>query len=127
MQVETLKRYKVNEAVIQTGVDALNMFKNDLVQFTLEQKEKKDPSCNQALIKEVKNNCITLKDRIARCRKENQAVLDVLDQMDEKHKQVLMLFYIKGLTRKEISQVMQYSVRYIPELKRIAQNEFERR
>ena len=122
-----MKRFKVNEAIIQTSVDALNMFKKDLVQFTLEQKANENPSCNQTLIEETKANCITLTDRIARCRKENQAVLDVLNQMDAKHKEVLLLFYIQGLKRKEIAEVMQYSVRYIPELKRIAQKDFERR
>lgn len=127
MQVESLKRFKVNEAIIQTSVDALNMFKKELVQFTLEQEEKSDPSWNQKAIDEIKITCISLKEKIAKCRSENQQVLDVLNQMTEKHKTILNLFYIRGLKRKECAEIMQFSVQYIPELKRIALKDFERR
>lgn len=127
MQVESLKRFKVNEAIIQTSVDALNMFKKELVQFTLEQEEKSDPSWNQKAIDEIKITCISLKEKIAKCRSENQQVLDVLNQMTEKHKTILNLFYIQGLKRKECAEIMQFSVQYIPELKRIALKDFERR
>lgn len=127
MQVESLKQFKVNEAIIQTSVDALNMYKKDLVKFTLEQKESNDPSYNQEVIDYVKTSCIHLKDKIAHCRCENQKVLDVLNQMDDKHKTILTLFYIQGLKRKECAEIMQFSVQYIPELKRIALKDFERR
>ena len=127
MQVEALMQFKVNEAVIQTSVDALNIMKKDLVQFTLEQKERHDPSWNKDLIEYVKTCCIRMKDKISKCRSENQVVLEVLDQLTEKHRTILTLFYIKGMTRKECAEVMQFSVQYIPELKRIALKEFERR
>ena len=127
MQVEALNQFKVNEAIIQTSVDALNMYKKELVQFTLEQKEQKNPSLNKELIEYVKTCCIKLKDKISKCRNENQAVLDALNQMSEKHRTILTLFYIKGMTRKQCAEVMQFSVQYIPELKRIALKEFERR
>ena len=127
MQVDFLKKFRTNEVIIQTCVTELTRLKHDLNQYTLEQEERNSKIYNQELIQLVKRICLDYAERIVQCREENKQVLDVLNQMDDKYRTILNLYYIKGLNRSECAIEMQYSFQYIPELKRNALKEFERR